>query len=228
MKPSPLKAFSYILAIGLTLASCQKEDAAPQFRRAGPESNIVRIATASEPHSLDPRQARMLCASTVLGLMFEGLMRHDSSGKLEPGVAQSVELSDDRTTYTFHLRESYWSNGDPVTAEDFIYSWKSMLAPDFPAPNAFQLYSIKHAKAAKAGKGSLDDVAIHAKDPYTLLLSSWKSQRLTSWILQHSTLSFRSIASVLMNMQTGQKDSIISALTALFVLRAGRIATKSM
>ncbi|WP_257149920.1 ABC transporter substrate-binding protein, partial [Bacillus cereus] len=66
--------------------------------------------------------------------------------KVIPGVAKSYEVSEDKKTYTFHLRDSKWSNGTPVTAADFIFSWKRAVNPDTAAEYAFLFFDIKNAK----------------------------------------------------------------------------------
>src|SRR5699024_4785210 len=109
-------------------------------------------------------------SGAVLDQVFEGLMRVDQKGKVQPGMAESYDLSDDKLTYTFKLREdAKWSNGDPVTAEDFTYAWKWVLNPKSPDTDyAYQLYPIEGAEDAKENDGSLDDVGVKAKDDHTL------------------------------------------------------------
>lgn len=133
-------------------------------------STHLRVGTEGDPQTLDPRQVRDLPTATVIHMFYEGLMRIDAKGQPQPAIAQAVTLSPDQKTYTFTLRESQWSNGEPVTAKDFEQTWKSILDPQFPAPNAYQFYSIKGAKAAKEGSGSLDQVGVHAADDNTLVV----------------------------------------------------------
>jgi oligopeptide transport system substrate-binding protein len=85
----------------------------------------------------------------------------------ELALAKKITTSEDRTAYTFHLRETYWSDGHPVTAYDFEAAWKKMLDPTFPAPNAHLLYPIKNAKAAKEELVSLDEVGLRSLDAQT-------------------------------------------------------------
>lgn len=131
---------------------------------------VVRIAITDEPSSLDPRLARDVPTATLLHMLYEGLMRTDYDGKIIPAVAQHISLSQDQKTYTFKLRKSAWSNGDPVTASHFADSWKSLLDPKFPAPNAYQFFIIKGAKGAKQGEVPLSDVGITALDAETLVV----------------------------------------------------------
>ncbi len=128
----------------------------------------VRLNIKEEPHNLDPRKAVQLTSISLLHMLFEGLVREGKSGKVEMATAERVEISKDFKIYTFHLRESLWSNGDPLTASDFAAAWKGALSPDFPSSNASILYVIAGAKAAKEGSAPLKDVGVTALDPLTL------------------------------------------------------------
>ncbi|MFN3527373.1 MAG: ABC transporter substrate-binding protein, partial [Paracoccus sp. (in: a-proteobacteria)] len=74
--------------------------------------------------SLDPAKNTDVEGSDALRSLFEGLMNEDATGEMIPGVAESYEVSDDQLTYTFTLREANWSDGTPVTAEDFVFAWQ--------------------------------------------------------------------------------------------------------
>lgn len=152
-----------ILYLVFCLSSCSKE-------ASRSKSGVLKVATEEDPHSLDPRLVRDLSTCTLLHLVYEGLMRTDADGKLGTGAAMSVLVSDDKRTYTFELREANWSDGTPVTANDFEETWKSILSPTFPAPNAYQLYLIKGAKEAKEGRISPDHIGVHAVRPSTLVV----------------------------------------------------------
>jgi len=128
----------------------------------------LRINIGAEPHSLDPRRARDLQSQTMAKMFFDGLMRLNPEEKAELALAETIEVSDDGKTYIFHLREARWSNGDPVSADDFAYAWKKVLDPSFPTDTASQFYLIQNAKKAKEGKVSLDDVGIKVLGPRTL------------------------------------------------------------
>lgn len=132
--------------------------------------NQLRIPTASDPLSFDPRLVRDLPTANLMQMIFEGLMRTGPNGIPEPAIAKSVTISPDNLTYVFTLRDSKWADGTPLTANDFVETWKSMLSPDFPAPNAYQLYVIKGAKVAKEGKLPLDSIGVSATSPSTLVV----------------------------------------------------------
>ncbi|NLB19406.1 MAG: peptide ABC transporter substrate-binding protein [Clostridium sp.] len=133
------------------------------------ERKVIRTNNSSEPGSLDPALAQGTHESWVLNHIFQGLMDYDEEGKVMPGVADSYELADDSVTYTFKLKEGVkWSNGDPVTAGDFEYSWKRALDPKLAADYAYQLYYLKGGEAFNLGEGSVDDVGVKAIDETTL------------------------------------------------------------
>ncbi len=132
---------------------------------------VLRLSSPLKNSCLDPRKGGDRDGRTLLKLLFEGLTRFDKQGKVALSIAKSCAVSADQTRYRITLRRTYWSNGDPVIASDFEYSWKTALAPDFPMDFPALFYMIKQAKQAKRGKCLLDDVGIQAKNPRTLLIT---------------------------------------------------------
>ena len=133
------------------------------------KGKIIRTNNFSEPGSLDPALAQGTHESWTLEHIFEGLMKRDQEGDLTYGMAKDYILADDDVTYTFTLRDDIkWSNGDPVTAYDFEYSWKRALDPELAAEYAYQLFYLKGGEAYNTGKGSLDEVGVKALDDKTL------------------------------------------------------------
>ena len=126
--------------------------------------HVLRMQLEQSPETLDPRDARSLVAHTISKMLFDGLTRIDAMGKPVPSIAQQIDLSDDGLTYTFILRESYWTDGFPVTAYDFEYAWRSVLHPDSPSTAAATLFPIRGAQAAKEGLISMDEVGIVAEE----------------------------------------------------------------
>ncbi|WP_106495911.1 peptide ABC transporter substrate-binding protein [Lentibacillus sp. Marseille-P4043] len=169
-----------VLAMSIVLAACggdsDKESKGNADNGDGESSlasdQTFNVNIKSEPPSLHPGKATDSTSSAVLLQTFEGLMRINQDGDPEEAMAESVNVSDDKTTYTFTIRDdAKWSNGDPVTAQDFEYAWKWVLDPESPDTDyAYQLYVIKGAKAAKEDGGSLDDVGVTAKDDKTLVV----------------------------------------------------------
>ncbi len=130
----------------------------------------LRVNIKSEPVSLDPRKGNNYVAAQLHFMLFEGLLKLNPDLSLSPAQAKSYEVSEDLKTYTFHLDETTWSDGTPVTAYDFEKSWKSILNPVFPSPDAYLFFPIKNAKLAKKGEVPLYQVGITSKDAKTLVV----------------------------------------------------------
>lgn len=122
----------------------------------------------ADPKTIDPQLNSAVDGSTVIHNAFEGLMREDANSNIEPAVAESYELSEDGTVYTFHLRDCKWSDGEPVKAGDFEYAWKRALNPDTAAEYAYQLFYLKNGEAYNTGEATADDVGVKALDDKTL------------------------------------------------------------
>lgn len=157
--------YFFLMILSVKMVGCQSSSQQGSF------SPSITLNIGDEPQTLDPRKARDLQCQTVSRMLFEGLCRVSPEEKAELALAESVEISSDLKTFTFHLKEAFWSNGDPVLASDFAYAWKKVLAPDFLSDTAFHLYGIKNAKAAKEGKISVDDIGIVVLDSKTLVVS---------------------------------------------------------
>lgn len=181
MRLHPLKFHLLFLCL-LTVTACRQ----PEIPVAQ-QSNTLRLSMEGDPQTLDPRRVRDLATATVMNMLYEGLMRSDADGKPAPAIADSVTISPDQKTYTFHLRQSAWSNGDAVTAQDFAETWKSLLDPKFPGPNAYQLYAIKGAQAAKEGSASVEQIGVHTPNPSTLIV---ELEQPTPYFLQLATTYF--------------------------------------
>ena len=158
MKTKCLVYATLILAISV---GCQKKEPSKDCQR-------LTINLGSDPQTLHPQKARSLSDISVLKNLFEGLTRMDATGKSNFALADSVTISEDGKIYTFSLKSSHWSNGDPLTAHDFVYAWKQALNPNFRADNASLFYCIKNAKAMKTGE--TNTVGIKALDDHTLLV----------------------------------------------------------
>ena len=128
----------------------------------------ISLNIVSEPATLDPRRVRALNDTNLTKCLMEGLMRINKLGVTSPAIAEKYQVSEDMKTYTFKLRESKWSNGDPLTAHDFVYAWKKTLSPNFPSDYAFMLFPMKNAKSIKEGLLPSTMLGVEAKDDYTL------------------------------------------------------------
>jgi len=124
--------------------------------------------------TLDPQMTEEVEGSAVERQLFEGLVNEDAAGKLIPGTATSWEVSADKTVYTFHLRpEAKWSNGDPVTAGDFVYAWRRLADPKTASPYGWFIEMSKIANAGKivAGEAAPDTLGVVATDDHTLTVT---------------------------------------------------------
>mgnify|MGYP002720544503 FL=1 len=92
----------------------------------------IYVAIPADPNSFDPRMVIDILSQSIVMPLFEGLMRLDNQGNVENGIADRYSLNEDKTLYTFYLKKTQWSNGDPVTAHDFEKAWKRILSPGFP------------------------------------------------------------------------------------------------
>ncbi|MED4782479.1 peptide ABC transporter substrate-binding protein [Brevibacillus choshinensis] len=174
MKKSVFAAMSSILVLSAALAGCGGGDnkAGEQGGQAANEENkgpkVLRMNLHSEPPTADPALAEDSTSGALLRATFDGLTRIGEDGKPHESVAEKIDVSEDGMTYTFHLRDSKWSNGDPVTAKDFEFAWKRALDPKTASNYAYQLYYLKNAEEYNLGKAKVDDVGVKALDDKTL------------------------------------------------------------
>lgn len=159
-----------LMAVLLTACGGEKEQA-KETDTAVVEQKVEQVMAfnlGSDPKSVDPQ----LCSATDGGIVvnntFEGLMRTDANGKAQPAGAESVEVSEDKMTYTFHLREdAKWSDGQTVTAADYKYAWLRALDPAVASEYSFQLYYIKGGQEFFEGKGTKENVGLEVVDDLT-------------------------------------------------------------
>lgn len=154
-----LSTFALALSTG-----CGKKQAPTSTRQ------VLRFSLSGDPATLDPALMTGSAEIMLADALFEGLTaRHPRDLSPQPGLAEKWDVSEDGLTYTFHLRPAKWSNGEPLTAHDFAYSWRRALAPKTGAEYAYLLYCIKNAEAFNSGKTTVpDSVAVTAPDEATL------------------------------------------------------------
>ncbi|TCJ98780.1 oligopeptide transport system substrate-binding protein [Volucribacter psittacicida] len=133
----------------------------------------ITINNGSEPQSFDPQLTEGLPEAQVAFQLYEGLVTKDEYGQEQPGVAESWESSPDFKTWTFHLRKgAKWSNGDPITAEDFVYSWRRLVTPATASPySSFLVYlQVKNAQEIIDGHKQPEELGVKAIDDYTFVV----------------------------------------------------------
>lgn len=136
----------------------------------GSETRVLRIGSPGDPQTLDPHRYTLNLEEHILKDMFLGLTAMDAKGSIVPGSAKSWQTSSDGLTWTFHLRENYWSDGTPVRAEDFVFSLRRLLAPETAAPLAFFLYVLENARDVNSGVKQPSELGVSAPDDATLVM----------------------------------------------------------
>jgi len=137
-------------------------------RRVGFERGTLHRGNAAEPGTLDPALVQTEAEDFVTADLFTGLMTSDAAARPVPGIAERWETSPDGKVWTFHLRNAVWSDGVPVTADDFIFAWRRLVDPKVAAPYAYLLYPVKNAEKVNAGKLPLTALGVAAPDPHRL------------------------------------------------------------
>ena len=132
------------------------------------ENQIIRIALNQEPPQLNSFLTEDSVSMMVLGHVMEGLLRYDKRGRLKPGVAERWDM--DANGATFYLRKNaLWSDGNPVTAKDFVFAWRMAVDPVVASEYSFIMYPVKNAEAINTGKiKDLTQLGVKAIDDYTL------------------------------------------------------------
>jgi oligopeptide transport system substrate-binding protein len=132
--------------------------------------NAFSYQLGAEIPDMDPSTTTDVLSFTLITNVMEGLYRIDENEKPQPAHAEGVDISDDELTYTFALRDGIkWSNGEPVTSQDFKYSWLRAMDPETAAPYSYIIAPyIKGGAEFNAGEGSAEDVTIETPDDKTL------------------------------------------------------------
>ncbi|MBM6594505.1 peptide ABC transporter substrate-binding protein [Microvirga pudoricolor] len=149
---------------------------------------VYNRANSGEPETLDTHKTSTVQESHILRDLLEGLVTYNAKGEAVPGQATKWEISDDGKTYRFTLRDGIkWSNGDPVKASDFVFSYRRIIDPATGAKYANILYPIKGAEAANKGQGKLDDLGVKAIDDKTLEITLEQPTPYFVELLTHQT-----------------------------------------
>ena len=141
----------------------------------------VDIANGAEPGSLDPQKTSGVWETRITRALFERLITYAADGSLVPGLAERWEISDDGKTYTFHLRDAEWSDGEPITADDAVFALRRMLKPTTANHNANLYYPIVNARAINACDAAPETLGVEAVDSHTLRI---RLTQPTAWFLQ--------------------------------------------
>ncbi|MBE3589616.1 MAG: peptide ABC transporter substrate-binding protein [Firmicutes bacterium] len=152
-----LSLVTFLLLAAFLISACGGGAKTPasssESEKTGSETAIdkdqfLNVNLGDEPPSLDPGVSTDAVSFIILNDILAGLTRYGPDGKIQPEIAQSWDVSDDGKTYTFHLRDAKWSDGQPVTSKDFAYAWKRAIDPRTGSQYAYQLAYIQGAAEA--------------------------------------------------------------------------------
>ncbi|MBZ9533771.1 peptide ABC transporter substrate-binding protein [Cytobacillus oceanisediminis] len=169
-----LLTFAFVLSV---LAACSGDNTNVSTDADNKESKsgekVLNFLNPEAIPSMDPSLATDESSFIYLGATMEGLYRLDKDTQPSPGIATDHRVSDDGLTWTFTLREdAKWSNGDPVTANDFVYSWQRAVNPDTGSEYGPYMMNgvIKNATAISTGELAVDQLGVKADGDYTLVV----------------------------------------------------------
>ncbi|NOH67537.1 ABC transporter substrate-binding protein [Vibrio rotiferianus] len=163
-----------LLGAGLAVAAASTTAFAadvPAGTKLADKQELVR-GNGTEVATIDPHKSQGVPESHVIRDLLEGLVNQNADGDTIPGVAESWETPDNKT-FTFHLRkDAKWSNGEPVTAQDFVFSWQRAVDPATASPYSWYMEytKMKNAKDIVAGKKDKSELGVKATDDHTLVV----------------------------------------------------------
>lgn len=171
MKKTLALVLALVFVLSIALTGCTPKPTAPVEPGApAAEPKVLKLLQTAEPPNLDPQLGTDTVSIEVDNAILEGLVRVYKS-QVQPGMAESWDVSPDGLTYTFHLRDAKWSDGKPVTAHDFEYAWIRLLDPKTASEYAFQGYYIENGEAFNTGKiTDPAQVGVKATDDKTLVV----------------------------------------------------------
>lgn len=166
-----MKKILLIAAASLLMLACGG-GSKPSGTEGGEKKSGGRAFTlnlGTEPASIDPQISTDIAGGTVNDLITEGLLKTDKDGKVVAGLAEKWESTEDGLVWTFHLRDGIkWSNGDPITANEFRAAWVRALDPETASEYSYMLYPIKNGEKFNTGKAKAEDLGIKVIDEKTL------------------------------------------------------------
>lgn len=150
------------LALTLAVTACGGNNG------GGDDVLTLRRGISAKVDTLDPHRSSAQWENIIIGDMFTGLMQHAADGEVIPGVAESWTVSDDGLVWTFSLKETVWSDGVPLTANDFVFALRRIQDPAIASQYSSLLYNIKNAEPLNNGTIEPEELGVRAIDDYTL------------------------------------------------------------
>ena len=149
-------------------SAVQKE---PAVQETPVQKTELHIGNGGEPQTLDPHRYNLRLEETILTDLFLGLTAMNAHGEIVPGAAESWSTSEDGLIWTFKIRKNLrWSDGAPLTADDFVYSFRRLLDPTTAASLAYFMYPLLNAREVNGGALPTSALGVSAPDPYTLIV----------------------------------------------------------
>lgn len=162
MKKGKLLSIATVMLAGVTLAACGNTN------NAQGNKQVLKLSASAPLDTIDISQAT---GYGQTGNVFESFYRLGENGKVTAGLAKSGKVSKDGLTWTFKLRDAKWSNGDPITAQDFVYSWQRSVNPKTKSPYSYLFSGVKNADAITEGKMNPKELGIKALDKHTVQIT---------------------------------------------------------
>ena len=164
MKLRKVAAAGSVVALSaLALAACGNKSTT--------STKVLNWDETAELPTMDLSKSTDTVSFDALANTMEGLYRLGKDSKIEPGLAKKTKVSDNGKQYTFYLRKDKWSNGDNVTAKDFVYSWQRTVNPKTASQYAYLFSGIKNADQIAAGKKAPSTLGIKAEGNYKLVVT---------------------------------------------------------
>ncbi len=182
MKKKRILAMSMMLAAVMMITACGDTDTPAETPGNTPAEtpgesgeagdDVLKVQFNVEVASMDPQIATDGTSFEVIAAVTEGLYSVDADGSAIPAMVDTVDKSDDGLTYTFKLKDAKWSNGTPVTAQDFVFAWKRLVDPEVASEYAFIMgvAGVKNADAISSGEMAVDELGVKAEDEKTLVV----------------------------------------------------------
>ena len=151
------------------------------------DPHVLTRGNSAEPTSLDPHKATTIWEDWIMGDLFVGLMHQDINGDPIPQACEGVTASNDGLTFTIRLRDHVWSDGVPVTADDYVYSFRRIANPKSAAQYVSILYPIRNMQHAAEGKVPPEEIGVRALDSRTLQIEVMFQTPYINHLLMHQT-----------------------------------------
>jgi len=175
------------LAAGTGYLALPKRGGGHGFNLSHADPHILVRGNSAEPTTLDPHKATTIWEDWIMGDMFVGLMHQNAKADPVPQACESVTVSDDGLTFTIKLREHVWSDGVPVTADDYVFSFRRIADPKTAAQYVSILYPIRNMRLAAEGKVKPEEIGVKALDSRTLQIEMLYQTPYINQLLMHQT-----------------------------------------